>query len=1135
MNVAVRLLDEAPLSFGIIEGRVDSSSGVLVAASLNDVSTGSTVVRCCNPTETGVPLRVGAVIGYFQSVTPDDVKETSDNSVQSVCSVVDQERSTAVVQVPNHVVQLYQDALAICQKENQAVKVAELLTRYSDVFSSGDHDIGRTDLVSHSIPVLPESAPIKQAPRRLGPEKELEVEKQIEGLLDRGMIEPGDGAWASPVVLVRKKDSTWRFCVDYRRLNDITVKDAYPLPRIDDTLDALAGSQYFSTLDLLSGYWQVPLDTDAQEKSAFVTRGGLWKWKVLPFGLTSATATFERLMEMVLRGLHWKTLLIYLDDVIVFSNSLEEHCDRLAEVFQRLRSAGLKLKPSKCELFRTKVNYLGHVVSSQGVSTDPDKVKAVQEWPTPQCLTQLKAFLGTVGYYRRYIPDYATIAKPLTRLTSKKLAKDWDDECNEAFKKLKESLVSAPVLGYPDPALPYVLDTDASKWAVGAVLSQVQEGRERVIAYFSKTFSPAELNYCTTRKELLAVIKAIKHFRPYLYGRKFTLRTDHASLIWLCKRSQPSDQVARWLESLAEMDYKVIHRPGSKHSNADGLSRSCCEDCKQCQRVEKRDGGPTRREVEEVILNQNPPNTDQLEAPPAMNQVTVCPVNARTTADVISLQKTGDLGKIYQAVHDKVILPDREIQLGSWELQRWHKMIGNLRIRDDGILEVRLGLSRPQWVTACPQSIRKTVIWETHSLAHQGIDRTTKRLLMHWYWPGATAEVRRQVRSCEVCQSAKHSSVPTSGNRQRLHAGRPWQTVAVDLVGPLPETERGNVWILVYSDHFTRWQDAIPIKDGSAAVVAAALETHVFNVFGLPERLHSDQGAQFESALMAELCKLMRINKSHTTPYHPQGNGVVERNNKALGDSLRALLLGQDQEQWDLLVPHIMRTFRATPHRSTGETPNFMMLGRELRLPDILVHEVVPAISKPVTEYVLDLERNLSSAHDLLRDQQLKVRVQDTEEPPLYSVGDTVWLLSKRRRKGTCHKLLTKFLGPYRILEVYENHTYKIECRGQISVEHEFRLKPYRHPLHVRGRAPVSVEPRRLPNMRGRRRPVRRATPVPVSGQVGPPGLNGDQGGRNHSPSKPGDNQPTQAEPVVTRSGRAVKAPTHLGDYVTRR
>ena len=302
-------------------------------------------------------------------------------------------------------------------------------------------------------------------------------------------------------------------------------------------------------------------------------------------------------MEQILSGLQWNSLLLYLDDVIVFSQDFDTHIARLETVFKRFRSANLKLKPSKCELLQTKVKYFGHMVSQDGVSTDPDKVKAVMDWEKPQNQTEVRTFLGFVGYYRKFCPDYATVAKPLNRLTSKGTVFEWGSEQEIAFQTLKAYITQSPVLAYPDFTKDFILDTDASLDGAGAVLSQIHDGEEKVIAYWSKTFSPAERNYCVTRRELLAVILAVKHFRPYLYGRKFLCRTDHASLQWLYRRKDPSHQVARWLEILSEFSFDLQHRAGIKHGNADGLSRKCLE-CKQCTRISDRDGGPDWNEME---------------------------------------------------------------------------------------------------------------------------------------------------------------------------------------------------------------------------------------------------------------------------------------------------------------------------------------------------------------------------------------------------------------------------------------------------------------------------------------------------------------------------------------------------------
>lgn len=1119
--VLARLCNNMPGKIGIVESRVEESSGILVAASLNEPRSDQLLVRCCNFKSTAVTLKKGKVIANFQAVSESDVQSLCNPSV-TVNRMETSDITDTTLHVPDHVKELYSNALGVCSTEQQRQAVGQLLTQYADVFSSSEQDIGRTTLVTHEIPVVPGVTPIHQPPRRLGFQKEAEVERQLKKLEEQGLIEPGDSAWASPVVLVRKRDNTWRFCVDYRRLNSVTIKDAYPIPHINDSLDALAGSRYYSTLDLLSGYWQVPLGADAQNKAAFITRGGLWKWKVLPFGLTSAPATFERLMETVLRGLHWKSLLVYLDDVIVFSTNIQEHCDRLASVLERLRAAGLKLKPSKCELFRSEVKYLGHVVSSEGVATDPAKVEAIANWAQPGCDTELKAFLGTVGYYRRFVPDFATIAKPLNQLCGKLTPYLWTEECEDAFQKLKAAMTKSPVLNYPDPALPFILDTDASQWGVGAVLSQERDG-ERVVAYFSKAHSPPEKNYCVTRKELLAVIKAVKHFRPYLYGRKFQLRTDHASLIWLTKLKQPSDQVARWLELLSEYDFTIHHRPGAKHQNADGMSRQVCEGCKQCQRIERRDG----------VVESLPLMVAQL---------------TDETPEIVKLQQTvGDVSKIYGLVQRNETLTAESLKLESWELGRLHRMLDVLLIRPDGILEVRLHQGRPRWVVVCPQPLRQTLIWEAHQQIHSGIDKTRKLLALKWFWPGMSAEVRRVVRTCETCQLAKHSTTPTSNHRLRLYAGRPWQRVAVDLVGPMPETDRTNKWILVISDHFTRWMDGIALPDATTPVIAHALEERVFAYFGLPECIHSDRGSQFESELMAELCKLWGVDKTRTTPYHPQANGVVERNNRTIGDSLRCLLMSRGQTDWDLVLPHIMRQLRAVPHSATQETPNFLLLGREVRLPGQLLHEVASTQSTPVSEYALQLQSTLREAHEILRDLQVKVRCEDTEEPPLFKPGDTVLMRSKRKKKGVSRKLASKFVGPYIVTQAFDNHTYRLKRNGQESTEHEMRLKHHVPAVSTHGQAPVILEPTRRPNMKGRPRgprtrpennqreifPTPASDDAPVNTTAEREGDGeGRQNDANCVPPLERLNDKPATTPVVTRSSRVVKAPPHFNDFV---
>ena len=372
-------------------------------------------------------INADSCVGMFHAV---EISSDGEVEVRQITNVLNEGNSQtedhlSVGSMPEHVGSVYQEAIKLCTTDRERRSIGKLLMEFLDVFSRSDADVGRKHLIKHSIPVKPGTWPIKQPPRRLRPEKETEVERQVKELSEQGLIAPSNSAWSLPVVLVKRNDGNWRFCIEFRQLNSVTEQDCHPLPRIDESLDALTGSKIFSTLDLISWYWQLPLDEDAQDKSSFVTRDGLWKWTVLPFGITSAPACFSCLMERVMRGLYWKTLLLYLDGNIVFSEDIDSHIERLAAVFERLRAVGLKLKPRKCDLFKAEVKYLGHVVSADGVATNPEKIVDLKEWPVPKCVRELKAFLGTAGYYRQCVPNFSVIASLLNRITSTSASFCW--------------------------------------------------------------------------------------------------------------------------------------------------------------------------------------------------------------------------------------------------------------------------------------------------------------------------------------------------------------------------------------------------------------------------------------------------------------------------------------------------------------------------------------------------------------------------------------------------------------------------------------------------------------------------------------------------------------------------------------
>lgn len=461
--------------------------------------------------------------------------------------------------------------------EEESELIQELCLNFSDIFYlEGDH-LSFTNEIKHTIDTN-NAKPVFTKSYRYPQVHKEEVKTQVSKMLEQGIIRPSSSPWSSPVWVVPKKldasgKQKWRVVVDYRKLNELTVDDKYPLPNISDLLDQLGKCQYFTTLDLASGFHQIEIDTKDIQKTAFTVENGHFEFVRMPFGLKNAPSTFQRVMDNILVGIQNERCLVYMDDIIVYSPTIQEHLSRLSEVFKRLRSANLKIQPDKCEFLRKEVAYLGHLITQEGVKPNPSKVECILNFPQPRNAKDIKSFLGLAGYYRRFIPNFAKTSKPLTKLLQKDITFNFDSECVKSFNELKQALTTTPVLIYPNFDEQFLLTTDASAFAIGAVLSQGPIGKDLPIAYASRTLCNAESKYSTIERELLAIVWSVKHFRPYLYGRKFKLITDHRPLTWLFSIKDPGSRLARWRLKLEEYDYEIIYKPGKVNKNADALSR----------------------------------------------------------------------------------------------------------------------------------------------------------------------------------------------------------------------------------------------------------------------------------------------------------------------------------------------------------------------------------------------------------------------------------------------------------------------------------------------------------------------------------------------------------------------------------
>ncbi|KAM6968624.1 retrovirus-related Pol polyprotein from transposon 412 [Tautogolabrus adspersus] len=960
--------------------------------------------------------------------------------------------SAETVKVVHDLWQRSSDGLDVQQRQ----QLKRLLDDNVDIFAAGDKDCRQTGLVQHTIETG-SAQPIRLRPHRLALSKRQVAEDMIREMAAAGVIEPSNSPWAAPAVLVKKKNGSWRFCVDYRRLNAVTRKDSYPLPRIDDALDHIAGSCWFSSLDLRSGYWQVELAPEARPKTAFTIGQGLWQFRVMPFGLCNAPATFERLMERVLVDIPLSRCVVYLDDLLVHANDFDSALANLEEVFTAIRGAGLRLNPAKCHLLTRETAFLGHVVSAHGVATDPVKVAAVQDWPTPANISELRSFLGLASYYRRFVRDFATIASPLYRLSDKGRSFDWDEACSAAFDRLKRALTAAPVLAYPDAQQPFIVDTDASNVGVGAVLSQQREDGEHAVAYFSRALTRPERNYCVTRRELLAVVLAIRHFRPYLHGSHFLLRTDHASLTWLLNFKNPEGQVARWLEALQEYDFEIQHRAGRQHGNADSLSRRPCAavECRYCRRQEERSQlAPAVSAVQTV--------TDEERWSPLTKQQLRQEQGADPSLALVQgWLETGGRPEW------------TDVSPQGPEVKSYHSQWGNIELHDNLLYRrwqaPRQGRDLLQLLV--PRSLRTQVLQIVHGsvgAGHYGNAKTLQRLRARFYWPGCRRDVELHVHCCDSCTAKKGPTQRSHAPLQQYLVGAPMERVGVDILGPFPVTDSGNRYILVAMDYFTKWPEAFAVPDQSAATTAEKLVEEMFTRFGVPEQLHSDQGRNFESQLFGEVCRRLGVDKTRTTPLHPQSDGLVERFNRTLATQL-AILTSQHQRDWDRHLPLVLWSYRTAVQESSHCTPAALMFGRELRTPVDLVFGAPPEPEIPggaELDYFQRLKERLQVVHDYTRQAQADAgvrqkRAYDTRcRGRAFTSGEKVWVYCPVRKKGVSPKLCSHWQGPGEVLARLSEVVYRVRMpgKGRVVVLHQDRLAPYR-PLAVPEEDPGSAPP----------------------------------------------------------------------------
>jgi hypothetical protein len=868
----------------------------------------------------------------------------------------------------------------LMEKEDKEIILEHpLLKEFADVFPTEIPGMPPKRDIDFRIELVPGAEPISKAPYRMTTQELSELKIQLEELLEKGFIRPSVSPWGAPVIFVKKKDGSLRLCIDYRQLNKVTIKNRYPLPRIDDLFDQMKGAKVFSKIDLKSGYHQLRIQEADIHRTAFRTRYGHYEFTVVPFGLTNAPSVFMSLMNGVFRTFLDKFVIIFLDDILVYSKTVEEHEKHLRQVLQCLRENQLFANLEKCEFFQTEVKYLGHVISGEGIAVDPAKIQAIVEWPTPTNVSEVRSFMGLAGYYRRFVQGFSRIAHPITSLQRKGKKFIWTEKCSEAFQILKDKLTSAPILAVPDPAENFVVCTDASLEGIGAVL--MQEGR--VIAYESRKLKDHELNYPTHDLELAAVVHALNRWRHFLLGHRFELHTDHRSLQYIFNQPNLNARQRRWMEFLCEYDFEIRYIQGKENVVADALSRR-------------------RHEVSMLSLS-----TD------LRSQI---------------LQSLSS-DTLYQEVK-------AELETGRALDGRFlgYSLESDGLLRHQGRIYVPLSnnLRRVIMVEAhrAPYS------------AHPGVKKMYSDLRQLYFWSGMKRDIADFVARCLECQRVKAEHHHPAGLLQpHLIPEWKWDTISMDFIVGLPVTYRRHDAIMVTVDKLTKVAHFSPMQSSyTATSVARVFMKDIVRLHGVPRKIISDRDPVFTSEFWTSLQHALGTQLNFSSAYHPETDGQTERVNQVLEDMLRMYVMDR-QTHWEDYLYLVEFAYNNGYHSSLGMSPFQALYGRPCRTPlswDRLEDRVLlgPEMLQDMEQQVQRIREHLLTAQDRQKKYADAHRIDRQ-----FSVGDKVFLRVRPRkspiRYGKGSKLAPRFVGPFEILERIGPVAYRLALPPSLARVHD--------------------------------------------------------------------------------------------------
>ena len=909
-------------------------------------------------------------------------------------------------------------------KPEMREKVIQLFVKYFEAVSTGGNDLGHTHHGECHIKLKEGAVPFQSHPRPLNPDHLKDLKRQVNEWTDSKVIAPSTAPWSSPLVPVRKKDcATFRWAVDYRRLNELTVEDSFPLPRVDESLQALSGSAVYTALDSAGAFHSVPMATDSQDFTTFTSPLGIWKFLRMPFGLKNSPSVYSRIIAKALAHLPGTYHIIYLDDVIIHSPDMESHLEHLEAVLEAHVLSGMKLKISKCHVAKSEVEYLGHRVNKDGISMTPNYVERVLSWPRPQTSAELRSFLGTASYYREFIPSFSELTAKMQEIKNTNPL-PWDDKIQENFEKLKTAFSTAPVRAFPDfspEAGRFILETDWSAEAKAAVLRQEHpDGVARFIGACAHKCSTPEQNYSSNKGEMSALIMGLRRWEHILAYRPFLVRTDNSALQWLNSLKQNRGIYSRWLDTVSLFQFAVEHKPGKQNHFADALSR-------------RRDHpeGPIDEEEDNILDVYQIDLQDEILQDPVMPNYEDSPVTREKFKQLS--QEDVVLKVVFQRVlNNQPYTKEEKKQLSHEEREyanRWEQLRivdGLLCLKDPRPLGPIYRLCLP------PVLIPKVVIHGHYNpyFGHLGQSRTTEKIAKRFFFPRLASIISSYVRNCPDCLQ-KNRSAPSANHIPYIRRlSRFGELVYIDLVGPLhPQEKDGRVYkyILSIEDGYTRFYSATPLYNIDSKTVAKCLVDQWCSTFGIPESLYSDNGQQFTSKVWKELMTILHIQHVRSPNYSPQSNRS-ERTHRLLGSLLRSDNTLQQNNWMDKVAPAVL-AINSSTNRVTGVSPYFATFGREANLPLDIIMDVPGEVEQPNLNepqlFALHIRQKFRDIYQYMMLNQDKHIHKEISNAALSATherieqGDMVYYFCPRAVPGISAKLQRHWLGPYFVTRVY--------------------------------------------------------------------------------------------------------------------